>query len=155
MSYWLKKAQERIKNKAKEDGFYCGTIKSDHPMPIPEINKIYISYEDGKHLADREYKVIVKDVLRYKQLPKKVKKLWKQQVKEYYWLYSPDSGYFVKALSLVGENDSIQYFVRTHGDGWFSLNTNNHGAHGELDVDGSIHEKVCKYVKFYNLIYKP
>lgn len=139
----IARAQLKEKKKLEEKGFYCGNMERDHKMPLPEVNKIYTAYDDGKISPSREYKVKILDILTYKQLPKEIKKLWKEEVVHYFWLFSPKSDYFIKAVKLKVDGEEEQWFVRTHGNTWFGLNSNSDGwcsYCGELDVDGSLRQ---------------
>ena len=135
----LAKAQLKEKKKCEKNGFYCGNVVSDHPMPLPEVGKIYIAYDDGKIRPTREYKVKVLGILTYKQLPKEMKKLWKQEVIKSYWLFSPKSDYFIKTIVVGIDDGEEQYFARTHGSTWFCINGLDWNYCGELDVDGSLY----------------
>ena len=138
----LAKAQLREKRKHEENGFYCGNVVSDHSMPLPEIGKTYFAYDDGKIRVTREYQVKVLDILTYKQLPKEIKRLWRQRAIESYWLFSPKSDYFIKAVRLEVDNGKEQYFARTHGNTWFGVsNTGDWDYCGELDTDGSLYKQ--------------
>lgn len=141
MGCFLKLSQYRSR-KINENKYhlYIGRI-NDSEMPLPNIGKEYNAYDDGKITPSREYKVRVLNILKYRQLPRDIRKKWKELVKLEYWLYSPSSDYFVEALNLkTGEK---QYFARTFGNGWFGLE----GIYcGNLDVDGSLEKQA--YVEY-------
>lgn len=135
-----KKAQERATKRAYKQGFTCGRIIADHPMPLPTKGASYVAYDDGKRSPSREYSVCVTDILPYKKLPKEIKKLWRKEVAQCYWLYAPSSDYFIKAI--VSHSGEEQYFARTFGDSWFALSAGDLSDCGELDVDRSIQAEV-------------
>lgn len=135
----LARLQRKMKRKNRKNGCTIGNVISDHPMPIPELGHIYYAYDDGKIKFSREYRVQILGIYKYKQLPKEIKKDWKDKAKNIYWLYAPTTDYFIEAQNIV--NDEKQYFVRTHGNGWFALSGIKKGY---LDVDGSLYKKAHK-----------
>jgi hypothetical protein len=55
-----------------------------------------------------------------------------------YWLYAPETDYFIKAE--YDDEEEPAYFVRTKDGGWFSL-----GFFGaRLDTDGSLYSKMIE-----------
>lgn len=61
------------------------------------------------------------------------------------WLYAEETDYFIKC-NIPNYDESPIIFVRTVGGGWFSIDVTNLWQSGELDVDGSLYEKMKKYM---------
>lgn len=85
-----------------------------------KIGDIYDYYDDGKIRESRRSEVKITNIVEFKDIDLETLELWKQEVKEYYWLYSKQTDYFIKADLLDGENEEA-VFVRTLDNGWFSL----------------------------------
>jgi len=110
-------------------------------IPIPEINKTYGYFDDGKIHESRRCQVVIKDVIPFDAVRTGdigAFKLWKKEVKTCDWLYAQKTDYFV-----VGEcgdeifNDAEperMLFVRALDGGWFSIGFNS----GRLDIDGAL-----------------
>jgi len=97
-------------------------------MNIPELNKTYNVFDDGKVRESRRYEVIIEEIIPFSEIDKETLLFWKEEVKECYWLYREDTDFFIKTT----ENE---IFVRTKNDGWFSMGFLNSGR---LDIDGSL-----------------
>lgn len=98
---------------------------------IPEINKEYACFDDGKIRESRMYKVTITEIIPFDKIDNKTLIQWKNEVKQCHWLYAKKTDLFVKAHN----GDEIEVFVRTKDDGWFSLGFMNCGR---LDVDGGL-----------------
>ena len=98
---------------------------------IPEINKEYDCFDDGKIRESRMYKVTVIEIIPFDKIDNETLIQWKNEAEQCNWLYSAETDFFVKAHN----GDEIEVFVRTLDDGWFSIGFMNCG---QLDVDGSL-----------------
>ena len=107
------------------------------PKPIPEVGKEYHAFDDGKIKPSRHFIVTVDEVISFKAADETLLKIWREEVKQCYWLYATKTDYFIKAVY----DDKTSYFVRTKDGGWFSMGW--FGA--RLDIDGSLYEKMKEY----------
>lgn len=100
---------------------------------IPEINKTYNCFDDGKISTSRLYTVTVKEIIPFDEIDEKTLYYWKEEAKQCHWLYKPETDYFIKTIN---EDDEIEFFVRIkkYNDGWFSIGGFLKG--GLLDIDG-------------------
>ena len=107
------------------------------PQPVPEVNKEYYAFDDGKIKPSRLERVKIVEVIPFKECQdNELISNWTVEVADCYWLYAQDTDYFIKA---EGDNET-SYFVRTTDGGWFSL-----GWFGSrLDIDGSLYELMIK-----------
>lgn len=101
-------------------------------MTIPESNKTYKCFDDGKIRESRMYEVTVKQVIPFDYIDGETLNLWKREVENCDWLYRKDTDFFIKA---VNEDGDEEIFVRMIDDGWFSL---GYITCGQLDVDGKL-----------------
>lgn len=100
---------------------------------LPKINKKYNCFDDGKIHESRRYKVIIKEIIPFDKIDNKTLVKWRTEVEQCYWLYNKVTDFFLKSTDKDGEEN---YFVRTIGNGWFSI-----GGFlncGRLDVDGEL-----------------
>lgn len=108
------------------------------PQPVPEVNKEYHAFDDGKIKPSRHSIVRITEVIPFKECQdNELISNWTVEVTDCYWLYAQDTDYFVKAEW----DDETSYFVRTTDGGWFSLGW--FGA--RLDVDGKLYESMIKH----------
>jgi hypothetical protein len=106
---------------------------------IPVVGKTYFYFDDGKIKVSRRGKVVITDVIPFENIDEETLIQWKEEVEECDWLYAPKTDFFVKAESTLFDG-SIQIFVRTIDDDWFSLGF----LAGMLDIDGSLNEALNK-----------
>jgi len=99
---------------------------------IPELNKEYDYFDDGKIRQNRHHRVKITAVIRYEDIDDNTKSNWKDEVLCCDWLYNTDTDYFIKG-TIEDVNENL-VFVRTIDGGWFSLGWWS----GRLDVDGSL-----------------
>jgi len=99
---------------------------------IPEINKEYDYFDDGKINPSRHDKVTITELVRFNKIDKEIKANWQEEVEQCHWLYNKETDYFVKGRLKETKEDVI--FVRTLDNGWFSLGW----WAGRLDTDGSL-----------------
>ena len=86
---------------------------------IPEINKEYDYYDDGKITPSRHDKVIITEIIPFNKIDKETRNKWMNEVKECSWLYNNKTDYLIKGkLKNIKKN---VIFVRTINNEWFSL----------------------------------
>ena len=109
-------------------------------QPIPELNKKYHMFDDGKISLSRHYVVKIVEVIPFEECSDThLISFWEDEQKKSPWLYAEETDYIVKGVSLSLLEP--QYFVRTVDGGWFSL-----GWWGSrLDIDGSLYAQMHKY----------
>ena len=100
---------------------------------IPEINKTYNCFDDGKIRKSRLYTVDVVEVIPYDKIDVKTLKEWETAVQGSEHLFAKETDYFVKTEN--GE-DGDAVFVRTIWGSWFSIG--NYFNSGLLDIDGEL-----------------
>ena len=86
---------------------------------IPEVNKTYNYFDDGKIHETRQDIVKITGVIPYSEIDKETKALWQKEVKQCYWLYKEHTTHFIKGRLIETKEDVV--FVRCINDGWFSL----------------------------------
>ena len=105
---------------------------------VPEINKEYHTFDDGKISPSRHDVIKVLEVIPFEIAEPWLLESWKKNVEECYWLYDKETDYFIKT-ECEGEEDP-SYYVRTTDGGWFSIGW--WGA--RLDVTGKHYEGIVK-----------
>ena len=105
---------------------------------VPEVNKEYHAFDDGKISPSRHDIVKVLEVIPFEIAEPWLIESWKKNVEECYWLYDKETDYFIKT-ECEGEEDP-SYYVRTTDGGWFSIGW--WGA--RLDVTGKLYEGMVK-----------
>lgn len=105
---------------------------------VPEVNKEYHAFDDGKISPSRHDIVKVLEVIPFEIAEPWLIESWKKNVEECYWLYDKETDYFIKT-ECEGEEDP-SYYVRTTDGGWFSIGW--WGA--RLDVTGKLYEGMIK-----------
>ena len=108
-------------------------------QPVPEVGKEYHIFDDGKIKPSRHAVVKITKVIPFDEVNPEILDTWKQNVEECYWLYAPETDYFIKAEYSDGEETS--HFVRTEDGGWFSMGW----WASRLDIDGSLYEKMKEW----------
>ena len=111
--------------------------ESYNKQPLPEIGKEYHIFDDGKIRESRHYMCKIIEIIPFTECKDQdLLGAWKNEVEECYWLFSPETDYFVKATSSFDDNPL--YFVRTLSGGWFSIDYPNWWMGAKLDIDGSL-----------------
>ncbi len=105
---------------------------------VPEVNKEYIYFDDGKIRESRKATAIITEVVAFEAIDSETKKYWEEEVVDCYWLYETTTDYFIK--SHLKELNEDVVFVRTQDGGWFSLGW----WAGRLDIDGKLTELLNK-----------
>ena len=113
-------------------------------MKIPELNKTYNCFDDGKISKSRLYEVEVRSIVPFNKIDKKILDIWKAEVKQCYWLYNEKTDFFI-ITDNGEEDDSEEIFVRTKDNGWFSIG--GFIRCGRLDVDGKLTTILENYYK--------
>ena len=131
---------------------------------IPEIEKYYHFFDDGKTSLNRHYicrceRIVTPDEARkiMVEVPNKYMDDVKDSVSLYdhwhdnevpnaYWLYSEDTDYFIEC-SCPKYDDNNLWFVRTVDGGWFSMDIQSFWQGGILDVDGEIFQRTLNHIK--------
>ena len=106
-------------------------------QPIPEVGKKYHCFDDGKITYSRHFIIRVNEVLGHQQFRKKYPKefkLYREAVKDHYWIYSTHSDKFI--ITYKGENNEFGVYVRTKQGDWFGIG--NWWNCGVLDVTGKL-----------------
>lgn len=113
-------------------------------QPIPEVGKEYHIFDDGKIRPSRHYVASIANIISFEECTdEELHKAWRENVKEAYWLFAPETDYFIKATSDFDKNPL--YFVRTVDGGWFSIDYPGTWMGASLDIDGSLYEKMEEY----------
>ena len=112
-------------------------------QPVPEVDKEYHVFDDGKIKPSRHGIVRVTKVIPFAEFTQEdVMEEWRQEVMDCYWLYATETDYFVEArYDDEPEDEEPSYFVRTTDGSWFSLGW--FGA--RLDIDGSLYSKMLEW----------
>ena len=103
---------------------------------IPEVNKTYKYFDDGKIRLSRMDNARIKEVIPFNEIDDETLKEWKKEVIQCDWLYSPKTDFFIKAFLERSEDNVI--FVRTKDQCWFSLGW----WAGVLDIDGTLEKSM-------------
>lgn len=105
--------------------------------PLPETEKTYNYFDDGKIRESRRSEVTVTHIIPFNEIEEEILTEWKSEVKKCHWLYAKKTDYFIKGLLHSSNKDFADreiVFVRTVDGGWFSLGWWG----GELDVSGEL-----------------
>jgi len=102
---------------------------------IPELNKVYNTFNDGKIKESRRYEVKIVKIIPFSEIDEETLEHWKHEVETCHWLYKHTTDYFIIADN--GEEDEV--YARTINDGWFGLGFLNSSR---LDIDGSLYETI-------------
>ena len=106
-------------------------------QPVPELDKEYHTFDDGKVKPSRHSIATITKIIPFADADSELLDTWKQNVEECYWLYAPETDYFVRATY----DDTTEHFVRTTDGGWFSLGW--FGA--RLDVTGKLYKSMIEF----------
>lgn len=111
---------------------------------IPEVGKEYHIFDDGKVRPSRHFIAKILEVIPFEDCKDEdLITAWKANVESYYWLFVPETDYFVKAESDFDED--YLYFVRTKDGGWFSMDITSWWQGARLDTDGSLYKTMVEY----------
>jgi hypothetical protein len=111
---------------------------------IPELNKEYHIFDDGKIKPSRHYTATVIEIIPFEECKDAaLLETWRNEVSECGWLFKPQTDYFIKAVSDFDKNPL--YFVRTLLGGWFSIDYPDTWMGARLDIDGSLYQQMIEY----------
>ena len=131
---------------------------------IPELNKQYHFFDDGKIAPGRHYIATVVEIIPIKKAKKiiistprgydkKTQKnkfidmslynIWKDEVVHFDWIFGDDTECIVKCSIPEYDEDPI-YFAQDKNGGWFSMNVTNWWQGGRLDIDGKLYETLIE-----------
>lgn len=100
---------------------------------IPEINKNYNCFDDGKIRKSRMYELQITGISKFEDMDdKEYISDWEKEVFGCPWLYNPSTDYFINGY--IEELDSEITFVRCVDNGWFSFGLKS----CRLDIDGKL-----------------
>ncbi len=106
-------------------------------QPVPELDKEYHTFDDGKVKPSRHSIATITKIIPFADADSELLDTWKHNVEECYWLYAPETDYFVRATY----DDTTEHFVRTTDGGWFSLGW--FGA--RLDATGKLYKSMIEF----------
>ena len=83
-------------------------MNDDNADKLPEVDKKYKHYDDGKISDTREYTVVVTNIVKFEDAPKEIVEKWKSELENKYHtpLYS-ETDYFVFAKNLENEEKYV------------------------------------------------
>lgn len=90
-------------------------------MKLPELYKEYDCYDDGKTSISRKYKVLVTNIIPFKEASPELVKAWHKAVVNCDWLYAEETDYFIFAVSYEWWYPQVEIFARTKDGEWFGL----------------------------------
>lgn len=111
-------------------------------MKLPELYKEYDCYDDGKASTSRKYKVLITNIIPFKEANPELVRAWHKAVIDYNWLYAEETDYFIFAVSYEWWYPQVEIFARTKDGGWFGLGNydqyekywNCYWCSGRLDI---------------------
>jgi hypothetical protein len=114
-------------------------------QPVPEVDKEYHIFDDGKIKPSRHYMAKVVEVIPFEDmdLDSDLIDVWTVEKEECNFLYAQETDYFIRAESDFDENPL--YFVRTVYGGWFSIDYPNYLMSARLDIDGSLYRDMVEF----------
>lgn len=110
---------------------------------LPELYKKYYCYDDGKVSPNRQYQVLVIDILDYSTIPNELEDLCRLALRQYSYLYKPEQQHVIIGISYEQSIPTISIFLETKGGLWFSIGDkvdnylDCYWNSGLLDIDGS------------------
>lgn len=118
-------------------------------QPVPVVGEVRHFFDDGKMRDSRHYMATVIEVIPYKRACQKLKKTWKRERWDCYWLYAYETDYFVKCRISKYDEKPI-YFVRTQDGSWFSIDYDGTWMSGRMMERGFDWEQTKKEYGLYN-----
>lgn len=107
---------------------------------IPELNKTYYFFDDGKIFPSRRYEVLITEIIPFDKIDEELLVEWTIAVEKYPWLFNKETDYFIKGNLNTGDEIIELIFVRTKNNGWFSFN--DYWWDGRLDIDGTLNKSL-------------
>ena len=118
--------------------------------PIPELNKTYYCYDDGKPYLSRQYEVKVVGIIPFDEASEFYKDLWRMATEQCDWLFDK-TDYIIETISYELDYPEVEIMGRTNDGGWFGLGRpeedgflNTYLYSGRLDIDNSITKNLHK-----------
>jgi hypothetical protein len=119
--------------------------------PVPEINKSYKFYADGKITATRQYDATIESVLSFNDsLDYQVHSYMLENTvlvdayrfamrdqSDHMQIFAPETDYFI-GCKIPNYSDNTVWFCRDTKGGWASLALEDYWQAGVLDVDGEM-----------------
>ena len=145
-------------------------MKDVKQKPIPEVNKEYHFFDDGKISNSRHYVCKIVKIIPFseaknviaKNVPtwdfenncnifedKTLLECFNENVKQCHWLYSPVTDVIVEASCPEYDENNL-FFIRTLNGGWFSMDIQSSWQGGRLDIDGHLYEQLMKFNEEYD-----
>jgi hypothetical protein len=127
---------------------------------IPEVNKQYHFFDDGKISSSRHYIATVLEIIPLNKAKKiiistprdynwdtqenhfvdmSLYDIWRDEVAHIDWIFSDDTECIVKCAIPEYDDDPI-YFAQDKRGGWFSMDVTNWWQGGRLDIDGKLYK---------------
>lgn len=110
-------------------------------MELPEINKTYNYFDDGKIRESRRAKATIIEIIPFNEATEDMIMIWQDEAMDNNSLYAKETDYFIVAL--IKKLNIELIFARTINGGWFSFNDS--WWDGRLDVDGSLTKLMKEY----------
>ena len=114
---------------------------------IPQPNKTYKCFDDGKVTRYRMYEVTIKEVIPFKEIDEVILDIWKDRSDDSH-LFSDETDYF--CLCYDDPDEEPEVFVRTKNGGWFGISS-SFLVGGRLDIDGSLYNRILEMEKEYGM----
>lgn len=92
-------------------------------MKLPELYKEYDCYDDGKISESRRYRVLITNIIPFKEANSELVKAWQIAIDNYDWLFAKETDYFIFAISYEWWYPQVEIFARTKNGDWFGLGT--------------------------------
>lgn len=115
---------------------------------IPQIDKTYKCFDDGKVNRGRMYEVTIRELVPFKEMTDElILDIWKDCSTDSS-LFSEETDYF--CLCYDDPDEELEVFVRTKNGGWFGI-SNKFLVGGRLDIDGSLYNRILETEKEYGV----
>lgn len=116
-------------------------------MELIKIGRTYNCFDDGKVSKSRMYKVIITEIIPFKNADKELLKVW-EEARKYHRLFDK-TDCFIKFKSNENVDEPNGVFARTKDGGFFGLG--NLWNSGRLDIDGSLTERMENHEEIRSL----
>ena len=104
---------------------------------LPQINKTYNCFDDGKISISRHYLVTIKEIIPFEEIDETTLKIW-ERAKRDSKVYAKETDYFIK---FIGEDKKEGAFVRCSQGSWFGIGTHDSAVINSGRIDFSKTEK--------------
>ena len=106
-------------------------------QPLPQINKTYNCFDDGKISISRHYLVTIKEIIPFDEIDLATLKIW-ESAKRDRGVLAKETDYFIK---FIGEDNIEGTFVRCNSGSWFGIGTHDCAVINSGRIDFSKTEK--------------